>query len=868
MMHENEIIERHLALRKEEGMELSIIMPCYNVESTIDRALNSIQMQQVNFGYEIIIVNDGSADNSLRLMRAWQKRNNHVVILDNEKNLGNAESFYRGVCAAKGKYFCVLDGDDYYTVPDKLQRQVDFLNNDVEEEYVATATRYIVDLGNGEVYVPPRRNGKEFGYTDMLAQNLYYFHTATYMYRNIYMGNVPLYFKMSLYRGDTPRTLFALRYSKKKVRILDFIGSAYTFEHKGIWSKMKARQQDEYQVNFQTQHRQNVDSDFERSICDRRIKYYSERALTASTDVRKYPSLKIENAVSKVREYASIFAFKSKDYVFHNSYYSDYLDSLCASLGYIYRLYHQQMIQKRVNADHIVIVIGVLNPRGGGIFSEISELIDIYQDKQVYIFVTNMAELSQEVRDVVLQHPNAHLCFPPNDVDKLSYFAEQLVEIEPCRAYYYCSHNDACGQVIMQKGVCENIAFYSFDHGCCLGISNPNLDWVIAKRPVDYAMLKKKFGARVLFIPTWNHPPCDCEKLEYEPFYRHDKLITATGAARYYKLSGRKPYRYADIIVDLLKKTGGVHYHFGAIPQEEQEEIKRLLVENGVSPRAFINIEWSENLPKDLLSRHVDIFIEPFPVVSYKLTLDAISVKIPVIRFNGITRMQIADFLPEDCLSWSHPDELIAILSSLTKRQLQALSNSAYRYYMQYHSDTVVKELIRKNQGCSVNTILSCADNLLLDITDSFDLFGSNHVIDVIQDNKQKKVTSTVTPKVTPTVTPKVTSNRDNIADNNIDYHKILCQLRASYSYRLGYTLAWFPRMFLTFFRFSSRHGIRKALHLMKTTDCLSMTRETDYATIMAIKRSRTYRLEQMCVMPMRWVYTLWKKNFIERGGK
>ena len=59
MMHENEIIERHLALRKEEGMELSIIMPCYNVESTIDRALNSIQMQHVNFGYEIIIVNDG-----------------------------------------------------------------------------------------------------------------------------------------------------------------------------------------------------------------------------------------------------------------------------------------------------------------------------------------------------------------------------------------------------------------------------------------------------------------------------------------------------------------------------------------------------------------------------------------------------------------------------------------------------------------------------------------------------------------------------------------------------------------------------------------------------------------------------------------
>lgn len=854
-------------------MELSIIMPCYNVESTLDRALNSIQMQQVNFNYEIIIVNDGSTDDSLRLMETWQKKNNHVVVLDNGENLGNAGSFYRGLCAAKGKYFCVLDGDDYYTVSDKLQRQVDFLNKDAEEEYVATATNYIVDLGDGEVYVPPRRNGKEFGYTDMLAQNLYYFHTATYMYRNIYKGNVPLYFKMPLYRGDTPRTLFALRYSKKKVRILDFVGSAYTFEHKGIWSKMKTRQQDEYQANFQTQHRKNVDSDFERSICDRRIKYYTERMLTAGTDLRRYPALKIERAVAKVRQYASIFAFKAKDYVFHNSYYSDYLDSLCASLGYMYRLYHRETIQKRVNADHIVIVIGVLNPQGGGIFNEISELIDIYQDKQVYIMVTNMEKLGDEVRDevrdTVLRHSNAHICFPPDGVDKLPYFADQLAKIEPFRAYYYCSHNDACGQVIMQKGVCENIAFYSFDHGCCLGISNPNLDWVIAKRPVDYAMLKKRFGERVLFIPTWNQSLHDCEGLEYKPFCGHDKLITASGAARYYKLNGRKPYRYVDIIVGLLKKTGGIHYHFGAIPPKDQEEIKKLLVENEISPQSFINIEWSENLPKDLLSLHVDIFIEPFPIVSYKLTLDVISAKIPVIRFNGITRMQIADFLPEDCLSWSQPDELITKLSSLTKEQLQEFSNSAYRYYMQYHRPSAVKELIRKNQGCRVNAILPCADNVLLDITDSFDLFDAKHVINIMQDAKQKKVAAVVENKATAKPQEQgSTSDSASLvftskAKVDADYHRILSELRASPSYRLGYALAWLPRTFLTFFRFSAENGVGKALQLMRTTDYLAMTKDTDSATIKAIKASRTYRLGRLCTMPMRWARATLEKNSV-----
>ena len=84
----------------------------------------------------------------------------------------------QGLKAAEGEYFCVLDGDDYYTIPDKLQRQIDFFDLDQKEEYVAVATQFIIDLGNGMVSVPDRSSYTEFSYADFLTQHSGYYHTA------------------------------------------------------------------------------------------------------------------------------------------------------------------------------------------------------------------------------------------------------------------------------------------------------------------------------------------------------------------------------------------------------------------------------------------------------------------------------------------------------------------------------------------------------------------------------------------------------------------------------------------------------------------------------------------------------------------
>ena len=254
-----------------EKIKLSVIMPCYNMEETLPRALESVFMQKTDFSYEVIIVDDKSTDETLRIARQWQKEHDNIRILENEENQGNAMSFYRALSVAQGDCFCVLDGDDYYTVPDKYQKQVDFLDADLKQEYVGVAHYFVIDLGDGKISVPQFSARREFNYIDLITQNSGYYHTSTYVYRNIFKGNVPALYKESIFRGDSPRTTFHLMYSNKKIKILPFYGSAYCFTFTGIWSSLTQKQQFARQINYLSSWKDLTHSNFEKEALERLI---------------------------------------------------------------------------------------------------------------------------------------------------------------------------------------------------------------------------------------------------------------------------------------------------------------------------------------------------------------------------------------------------------------------------------------------------------------------------------------------------------------------------------------------------------------------------------------------------------------------
>lgn len=94
---------------KDTNVILSVIMPLFNVEKTLNIALDSILMQQLDYKYEIIAVDDASKDNTLKILQNYQKQHPKIIkIIKHSKNQGNAISFYDALSIAKGKYLCLI----------------------------------------------------------------------------------------------------------------------------------------------------------------------------------------------------------------------------------------------------------------------------------------------------------------------------------------------------------------------------------------------------------------------------------------------------------------------------------------------------------------------------------------------------------------------------------------------------------------------------------------------------------------------------------------------------------------------------------------------------------------------------------------
>lgn len=146
---------RHLQTERKHNMEeeikVSITMTVFNHEDYIEQAIESVLMQEVDFTFELLIGEDCSTDRSLELIRQYQDYE-QIKIFAREHNM-NREKIRNALdlkLRTRGKYVITLEGDDYWTDPHKLQKQVDFL--DTHPEYIACAHRFqVVDQG-GTVY--------------------------------------------------------------------------------------------------------------------------------------------------------------------------------------------------------------------------------------------------------------------------------------------------------------------------------------------------------------------------------------------------------------------------------------------------------------------------------------------------------------------------------------------------------------------------------------------------------------------------------------------------------------------------------------------------------------------------------------------
>lgn len=102
--------------------EVSVIIPAYNCEKTIKRAINSA-LNQADVTVEIIVLNDGSSDNTYNIIRDFAMTDERIKLYSNNQNSGVAFTRNLGCSYATGEYIAFLDSDDFWK-PDKLYKQL------------------------------------------------------------------------------------------------------------------------------------------------------------------------------------------------------------------------------------------------------------------------------------------------------------------------------------------------------------------------------------------------------------------------------------------------------------------------------------------------------------------------------------------------------------------------------------------------------------------------------------------------------------------------------------------------------------------------------------------------------------------------
>ena len=111
-------------------MKLSVAMITYNQERFIGQAIESVLAQKANFDFEIVIGEDCSTDGTRAIVMDYQRGFPERIVLDSEAAEHRPHAEYRiHPGRMPRQYLSILEGDDYWTSVDKVQRQVDFLDS-------------------------------------------------------------------------------------------------------------------------------------------------------------------------------------------------------------------------------------------------------------------------------------------------------------------------------------------------------------------------------------------------------------------------------------------------------------------------------------------------------------------------------------------------------------------------------------------------------------------------------------------------------------------------------------------------------------------------------------------------------------------
>jgi glycosyltransferase involved in cell wall biosynthesis len=214
---------------------VSIFLLTYNQEQYISQTLESILSQETDFSYKIIIGDDASEDNTSLICSEYASRFPEKIEYHRHcNNLGLMGNFVKTATRLKGKYIAICDGDDYWLDSLKLQKQVNFLEENHKYALVGTGVQLV--LKNGEISEKVNMDFQEISLEELIEDNKISAPTA--VFRNyLELQNLPHWFHTIPY-GDWPLYLMSLQKYEAMACILPEVTAAYRLQS-GVSFKMR-----------------------------------------------------------------------------------------------------------------------------------------------------------------------------------------------------------------------------------------------------------------------------------------------------------------------------------------------------------------------------------------------------------------------------------------------------------------------------------------------------------------------------------------------------------------------------------------------------------------------------------------------------
>jgi glycosyltransferase involved in cell wall biosynthesis len=176
-------------------MKITTIILSFNHSNFIAKAIDSVIEQSGNFKHEILISDDGSKDNTLEIILKYaEKYPLSIRNISKKKNSGTSGNYKHCFKEATGDYIAILEGDDYWVDPQKINRQMEFLNKYNEASMVFSRC-LLLDFNTGRTRELKRQNNlPQILTADFFVKNKHLnliVNLSTVMLRKTILKNIP-----------------------------------------------------------------------------------------------------------------------------------------------------------------------------------------------------------------------------------------------------------------------------------------------------------------------------------------------------------------------------------------------------------------------------------------------------------------------------------------------------------------------------------------------------------------------------------------------------------------------------------------------------------------------------------------------------